>query len=196
MEWLTKAAAATVKSGGRVGYLAAFATVAITQLGDAGTPEIETVVICSQPLTSGTWSLSAATGLAYNISAASLTTALTSALGVTVTATGSMTGGWTLTWAANGVRTTLVANVSGLVPSGSLYPALELNNQPVKIGLIVWMRRGLPATGEDYRFAKPKTECGYEDTAGYVAADTQFLSHDAGGCLLWVSTSEEECPPP
>lgn len=177
VEWLHQGAPATVKSGGRSGYPAPFADVATVTEGDGSTREVQTVRVYGPPFVAGTWDYGGAAGLAFDISAASLETALETALGLGVGVTGSMSAGFTITWDANGNRTQLTADVSGLIPSSAAWPAYELNDWKARIGAIVWMRRGYFSTAAALTITKTATG----DNTSTATAWSMYISDAVAG---------------
>jgi hypothetical protein len=140
---------AAVDIDGEAGYCRTTLVVETTQAGTAGTVEIQTARVHGPPLTSGTWSLGGATGLAFDINAGALETALEAALSLSLTVTGSMSAGFTITWVANGDRSLLTGSVSDLVPAGPNEPAYEQCGFEIPLGRIVRLFRGNAA---DWRF--------------------------------------------
>lgn len=138
--YLAAISSATVKSDGRTGRPAFCGTVEINVLGDISHAEQEVVAFCGGVPTSGTWSLGCATGLASDVSASDIQTALRACLSILVTVSGDMSSGFVITWPSNGAQTTLTIDVSGLQPSVASWPALELNNHKVDPGTVVWMK--------------------------------------------------------
>lgn len=148
---------ATVLTGGRTGSPARVATVTQTAVGDGSTAEVETISFIGPPIISGTWTITGTmsatpyttSDLAFNASASDVQAALralNSSAFPAVTVSGDMTSGFTIIWPSTGAQTPLTTTISNLLPNGPTWPACELNNQPVKIGVIVWMKRGYKLT--------------------------------------------------
>ncbi len=180
MEWTSAIAAASVLSGGRTGYTAQSISIAKTTTGDGSTAEVETITFCEPPLVGGTWDVGGSTGLAFNVSAGTLQTALRASLSGTplVTVTGSMSAGFVVTWPSVGAVTTMTGSVTNLLPAGPAWPATELNNRKVSTGTIVWMRLGYKPSSPAVAVVA-KTASG--NSAGVHAAFSLYLDQVKGG---------------
>lgn len=150
LEWTTATAIATVKASGWQGFPPQSATVVKTGVGDLAAlgdghtdvAESQLVTFCGQPKTDGTWSLGCATGLVADQDAAGVQSALRDCLSIDVVVTGDMDNGFAISWPDPGPQDTLIADMTGIIPSGPSWPAGELNN--FKTGILplnVWMTR-------------------------------------------------------